>query len=497
MKHEFDFLIVGSGIAGLNFALQAAEYGTVAVITKKELMESNSNYAQGGIATVLDKHDSFEQHIQDTLQAGCFLNDEKAVETMVKEAPEQINRLIKLGVGFNRAKTELALTQEGGHSAKRIAHAKDATGREIEQALIFNIRKHKKIFTFGSYIAIDLIVKEKKCLGSLVLNDQDGKIEVFASKAVVLATGGAGQVYSRNCNPQIATGDGYAMSFRAGADMENMEFIQFHPTALDKPGKPVFLLSETLRGEGGILKNNASEDFMKKYDSAKELAARDIVSRAIVMEMKNGPVYLDMRHKDSKYLKKRWPYIYEQLWWYGIKMDKDLIPVAPAAHYVCGGVKVDLQGKTNINGLFALGEVAHTGVHGANRLASNSLLECVVFSSRAVKTVNEYMQSQNFPVLDFKNLIVSKHDNHKIERLRKKVKKLMWDNAGIIRKKENMIETLENLNKILNQIDKIFVKGVNREIIELKNLTTTAILITKSALKRKESIGSHFIEKNS
>jgi len=496
MTHKFDILVIGSGIAGLNFALQAAPYGQVAIVTKKELMESNSNYAQGGIAAVMNKTDNFTKHIEDTLKAGCYLNNRKAVEIMVKQAPKEIKRLIAIGVGFAREQNQLALSKEGGHSQRRIAHTKDATGKEIERALIHQVRRHKNITIFESHLVFELISKNKKCLGALVLKMNNGKKEVtkFFSKATILATGGIGQVYQRNSNPKIATGDGLAMAQRVGANTKDMEFIQFHPTALAKIGKPAFLLSETLRGEGAILRNYQQKAFMQDYHSQKELANRDIVARAIFSELKKGPVYLDMRHQGSKFIKHRFPYIYEQLWWYGIKMDKELISVAPAAHYLCGGVHTDLHGRTNIPGLFAFGEVAQTGVHGANRLASNSLLECLVFSSRAVPATKNYIKKQRLLASKIKLPKINKRINPKIQIFKKQIRALMWHNVGIIREPKKMIKTLKKLEAMQTEIDKIAKNGVNKQVIELTNLHTIAILITQAALNRKKSICAHYLK---
>lgn len=497
MKQQFDFLVIGSGIAGLNFALEAVKYGEVAIVTKKELMESNSNYAQGGVAAVMDKKDSFAKHIKDTIIAGCYLNNKKAVETMVKEAPQQIRHLINLGVGFNRVNNKLALSKEGGHSEKRIVHAKDATGREIERALIFQARHNKRISIFESHLAIDLITKNKKCLGAIILDSHKNKIEILLAKATILSTGGAGQIFARNCNPKIATGDGIAMAYRAKAKTKDLEFIQFHPTALAKKNKPTFLISETVRGEGGILKNSSQKPFMKKYHTLKDLAPRDIVSRAIVAEMKKGPVYLDIRDKGEKYIKQRFPYIYNELWWFGIFMDKNLIPVAPAAHYICGGVHTNLDAETNLPGLYAFGEVAHTGVHGANRLASNSLLECLVFSHRAIKSASKYIKKislTNLPNINtFEQIKIKSNSKQKIKILKNKIQNLMWSNVGIIRKTKSMQTTLQELQKIEAKIFLLEKNGLNKEIIELKNICQTAILITTASLKRKKSIGTHFI----
>jgi L-aspartate oxidase len=498
MKYYYDFIIIGSGIAGLNFALGAAKYGTVAVITKKELMESNTNYAQGGIAAVLDKKDSFKKHVEDTLKAGCYINNKKAVEVLVKEAPKQIQNLVDFGVGFNRSHGQLALTQEGGHSARRIVHAKDATGKEIERALLYSVRHNKNIFTFESHIAVDLIVKRNKCFGVYVFNNEKKEIDTYLSKATILATGGAGQVYERNCNPKIATGDGIAMAFRAGAKIKDLEFIQFHPTALAKKGKPTFLISETVRGEGGVLKNAKGEAFMEKYHKQKDLAPRDIVSRAIYEESKNGQVYLDIRHRGSTYIKKRFPYIYNELWWFGVRMDKEMIPISPAAHYLCGGVQTDIDGQTSIKGLYAFGEVARTGVHGANRLASNSLLECMVFSSRALNSAKKYINKINNLEFEIKkkNIKINKKTEKQIIILKKQVQKIMWENVGIIRNPIEMKKALINLKNIAKKTERIYNQGVNKNIIELRNLNTVAIQITKAAIARKKSIGAHFITNN-
>jgi L-aspartate oxidase len=490
----YDFIVIGSGIAGLDFAIDASKKGRVAVITKKELMESNSNYAQGGIAAVLDRHDSFANHIKDTLEAGCYLNDKKAVEVMVKEAPSAIERLVNLGAGFNRKNNTLSLTREGGHSERRIAHAKDATGKEIERALIYNLRQNKNIDCFESHIAVDLIIKKNVCYGVVVLDDESKKLDIFNSKIIVLATGGLGQVYSRNCNPKIATGDGFAMAFRAGVFMKHMEFVQFHPTALQRKGKPAFLISETLRGEGGILVNKKGVAFMKKYHAKAELAPRDIVSRAVFEELKNGPVYLDIRHLGAKYLKARFPYIYNELWWYGIKMEKDLIPVSPAAHYACGGAHTDLNGQTNIKDLFAIGEVAHTGVHGGNRLASNSLLECVVFGSRSAKKAVKELKHINKKFENIKLPKINSRINPEILFLKRQTQALMWKNVGIVREPKKIAQTLRQLKSIQKKADKIYRLGLNRNIIELRNLIQTALLITCAAIERKISACAHFLK---
>jgi L-aspartate oxidase len=462
-------------------------------------MESNSNYAQGGIAGVMDRFDSFDKHITDTLEAGAFHNDKKAVEVLVKNAPKQIERLIKIGVGFSRDQGELALTQEGGHSHRRIAYAHDTTGKEIERALIHAVRTNPNISTFESHIAFELLMQDGVCSGALVFDDEKQEVQTFLSTATILATGGAGQVYTRNSNPKIATGDGIAMAVRAGAKTQDMEFIQFHPTALDKKNKPSLLISETVRGEGGVLVNSAGEKFMAKYHKLKDLAPRDIVARAILTESKHGKIYLDIRHKGTEYIKKRFPYLYNQLWWYGVKMDKDLIPISPAAHFICGGVHTDTHGQTNIPGLFAFGEVAHTGVHGANRLASNSLLECMVFSDRASKVALKYIRenkiqgTRNKQIKNLKSQKLKPLNLKRVRILKKKIQTLMWNNVGIVREEKKMLKTLQKLEEIKKEIQEIKKLGVNRDILELDNINTVAILITQSALARKESLGTHFM----
>ncbi|MFH1536817.1 MAG: L-aspartate oxidase [Patescibacteria group bacterium] len=489
MKHKTDFLVIGSGIAGLNFALKAAKHGKVIVVTKKELMECNSNYAQGGIAAVLDPLDNFKFHIEDTFNAGGKLGDKKAIEIMIKEAPKQIEELIDLGVGFNRIKGEISLGQEGGHSKRRIVHAKDATGKEIERALVYNIRHDSNISVFESNIAIDLLTKNNKCLGAVSLDTDENKINNFFAKVTILATGGAGQIYNNTSNPKIATGDGYGMAYRAGVSLTDMEFVQFHPTALNKKGAPRFLISEALRGEGAKLLNYRKKRFVNELDS------RDKVTRAIVEELKKGEVYLDIRRRGEDFIKKRFPAIYDQLWWYNIFMEKDLIPVAPAAHFFCGGIKTSLNGKTDIDGLFAFGEVARTGVHGANRLASNALLECMVFSSRALKGAKKYINNKKIKEISNLKYKISNNIDNKIGVLRRKIQKLMWENVGIIRNKKDLEKNIEKFEKIEKEVESLFKKGVNSQIVELRNMVQVAKLVNQSAYLREKSVGTHYIEK--
>ncbi len=496
LTRKSDIVVVGSGIAGLYFALLAAEHSTVTIVTKKELMESNSNYAQGGIAAVLDPLDDFQAHINDTLIAGCHINNQKAVEVLVKEAPRHIHKLIDLGVGFNRTNGKLDLTTEGGHSSRRIVHVHDATGREVERALIFNIRNHKNITIFESHIALDLLTNKNSSQvgGVMTLNRFTKDFEKFTAKYVVLATGGAGQAYSRTTNPRIATGDGIAMAYRAGAKLRDMEFVQFHPTTLHEAGKPHFLLSEALRGEGAVLRNAKGQRFMQRYDKRKDLAPRDIVSRAVYDQLQTGQVYLDITHKGSIYIKKRFPYIYEQLWWFGYKLDQDRIPISPAAHYLCGGVETTLNGNTSIKNLYAIGESAYTGVHGANRLASNSILECLVFADRAQSDIKRNKKTYTAPVLVPYQTVRFVKTAKRVYAFRIDIQKTMWQSVGIIRNLPNLTKAQQRLEKIHASLMQCAEQGISAYLQETINICEVALATTNAAIKRQKSIGAHYIE---
>jgi len=391
---QTNFLVIGSGISGLNFALHAAKKGHVTIVTKKKIAETNTNKAQGGIAAVINEKDSFKKHIEDTLKAGAFHNDKKAVKFMIEKGPEAITRLVELEVEFEREHGRLKLTKEGGHSGARISYVGDFTGQEIESILVKRVRQHPNIDIFENTFAVDLVVENKKVYGAKIIL-RNKRVDYIFADAIIIATGGVGQVYKHTTNPAIATGDGIAIAQRAGAVIKDMEFIQFHPTSFAKSASPKFLLSEALRGEGAVLTNSNEEKFVN------ELSPRDIVARAIYKESEKGSVYLQFKThsaNEKEKIKKRFPKIYNQLKKYGLDLSKDKIPVVPAAHYLCGGIKTDLHGRTNIKNLYAFGETTCTGVHGANRLASNSLLEAVVFSNQVIKDVKPQKTFRAFSI---------------------------------------------------------------------------------------------------
>ena len=517
---ETDILVLGSGSAGLFFALQCAKRSKlkILVITKKERSESNTNYAQGGIASVMDAYDSYESHVRDTLIAGAGLCHEDAVRILVEEGPERIRDLMNLGAKFTRDKSgKLHLGKEGGHSASRIVHTRDLTGKEIERSLLDAVSKYPQITLLEDHYAIELLTdhqrtdknhKKKKsisCYGAYVLSEESGKVEiVHAWKAIMLATGGAGQVYLHTTNPEIATGDGIAMGYRAGAIIANVEFIQFHPTTLYAEGARSFLISEAVRGAGGILLNQAGERFMSEYDPIRmELAPRDIVARAIDAELKRSGdqfVLLDISHLSAAKVKKEFPNIYKRCKKFGIDITKEPIPVVPAAHYSCGGLMTDLFGRTNINNLYACGEVSMTGVHGANRLASNSLLESLVFSFRAANNLIDALKkhpkkSEKIKLIEWdesgtenaEEWVVIEHDKREVQQI-------MWDYVGIVRSTYRLKRSERRLKLIVQEIEAYYRKTkVTVPLLELRNIAQTALLIVRSALSRKESRGLHYM----
>jgi L-aspartate oxidase len=490
-----DFLVVGSGIAGLNFALNVAKYGSVTVATKKEIIESNTNLAQGGIAAVTRKEDSVQLHIKDTLSVGSGLSNKHVVKILAEKGPEAIRNLISFGVNFDKENDKLHLTTEGGHSIARVLHSGDSTGREIEHSMTKCIRESKNIKVFENCFAIDIIIKSSKCCGGRILDIKNKEaIDIFAH-VTVLATGGIGYVYLNTTNPEIATGDGIAMAFRAGAKIEDMEFVQFHPTTLNKVGAPHFLISEALRGEGAILVDEKGKRFMVRYDEMGELAPRDVISRAIFNELKKGVVYLDIRHKDENFVLDRFPMIHQECLKYGIDITRDLIPVSPAAHYICGGIKTNEYGETTIANLLAFGECACTEVHGANRLASNSLLESVVFTSLGAKKAKKYLNNkiETSPSKQ-REKATSKSTPQRLRNVETNLRKAMWDCVGIVRSGENLGYMLRMLKQLERKLD-TFGKGrSNVRFFELKNMVAVANLITNAAHIRQESRGTHYRE---
>jgi len=510
MTHSFDFLVIGSGIAGLTYALNVSRYGSVAVITKKERAESNTNYAQGGIAAVVSPDDSFELHINDTLSTGVGLCRPEGVRAMVEEGPARVRDLMSLGARFTRRKGKLDLSREGGHSRNRIVHSKDLTGREIEHALVTALAQNENITVFEDHVALDLITEHQMlhspvidrsnihCWGVYALNITDNRVEKFLAKAVMLATGGIGQVYIHTTNPAIATGDGVAMAYRAGARVVNMEFIQFHPTTLYNSGSPSFLITEAVRGFGGILKTQDGQEFMHRYDRRQSLAPRDIVAYAIDTELKKrGEEYvlLDLLHLPARKVKDHFPHIYETcLTRFKLDITKEPIPVVPAAHYSCGGVETDIHGRTSITGLYASGEVSMTGVHGANRLASNSLLEALVFSERAARASIQYVSSLRDPFPEIRDWDESGTFNSEewvlISHDRKEIQQIMWDYVGIVRSNLRLERAQRRIELIKDEVEEFYKKTkITEGLIELRNLALCADLIVRSSIKRKESRG--------
>ncbi|ALS25726.1 L-aspartate oxidase [Paenibacillus sp. 32O-W] len=492
---EKDVIVIGAGIAGLFTAIKASESNSVLVITKKSLMDSNTRYAQGGIAAVISDDDSPEYHRQDTLVAGVGLCSQDAVDVLVHEGPEGVRDLIRMGTHFDQENGEFALTKEGAHSQRRILHANgDATGYEIVRALSEKAVGNPAIEIWDDHFVIDLITEDGECCGALV-QKPDGKRLFVRGKAVVLCSGGTGQLYRYTTNPDVATGDGIAMAYRAGAYIQDMEFIQFHPTSLCYPGAPRFLISEAVRGEGAILRNIKGERFMERYHPQLELAPRDVVARAIVSEMeatKSTFVYLDITHKPADMVKHRFPNIYDFCLNYGLDLTTDWIPVAPAAHYMMGGVKTDLHGETNIRRLFACGEVSSTGVHGANRLASNSLSEAIVFGRRIVERINELPPVEGLPIPDIREeRSRGGVPMQAVVERRLKLQKVMVRYVGLRRDAKGLAKGLEELKRQLPIFESVLTR---REEFEFANLLVCALLTTQAALAREESRGAHYRE---
>lgn len=514
MVKEYDFLVIGSGIAGMSYALKVADQGSVALICKTELEEANTFYAQGGIASVTNlKVDDFDKHIQDTLIAGDWLNNAEAVARVVRGAPSQIEALVNWGVQFDKDKQgEFDLHREGGHSEFRILHHKDNTGAEIQQSLIRAIQQHSNIAVYEHHFAIEILTQHhlgvevtrrtpgKECFGAYILNPETNQVDTFLAKVTLMATGGVGAVYKTTTNPLVATGDGIAMVYRAKGTVKDMEFVQFHPTALFHPGdRPSFLITEAMRGYGAILRNCAGEPFMQKYDERLCLAPRDIVARAIDSEMKSrgdDHVYLDVTHKDPQQTINHFPNIYKKCLSLGIDITKDYIPVAPAAHYLCGGILVDSDGQSSIKRLYAVGECSCTGLHGGNRLASNSLIEAVVYADAAAKHSLEMFTNYNF-----KNEIPSwnaegmrsPEEMVLITQSIKEVNQIMSTYVGIVRSDLRLKRAWDRLDILYEETEDLFKRSyASREICELRNMINTGYLIMRQAIDRKESRGLHY-----
>jgi L-aspartate oxidase len=517
MALQSDFLVIGSGIAGLTFALKAAPHGSVALVTKKADTDSATNYAQGGIAAVFAPEDDLESHVQDTLSAGAGLCHEEAVRLMVHEGPVLVRELLSRGVEFSRDdRGDLALGREGGHSRRRIVHASDLTGREIEKALIRAAKAEPRISVFEHHAVVDLIVppsgaNSPRCLGAYVLDIARGEVDSFAGCATLLATGGMGQAYLHTTNPAISTGDGVAMAFRAGAHIANMEFMQFHPTALYYPpgtgqssSGQAFLISEAVRGEGGTLRLRDGTPFMERYHELRDLAPRDVVARAVDAELKKSGephVFLDLSSIGAERIRSRFPNIYDRCLSCGLDITREWIPVVPAAHYCCGGVVTDLEGRATLPGLYAAGETAHTGVHGANRLASNSLLEALVFASRAGETAvqdlkrNRRNLDRALAAVEAWNYVGSVFSDEAVivSHNRDDIRRLMGDYVGIVRSTARLRRALERLEIIRKEIRDYYWKyRVTAPLIELRSLALVADLVIRSALARRESRGLHY-----
>ena len=500
---NYDVLIIGSGLAGQSAALRLAEHCRVVLVSKRSLEDSASGWAQGGIAAVLDSSDSIESHVQDTFIAGAWLNDETATRFVVENAQQAIQWLINQGVPFTKDDSGYHLTREGGHSARRVIHVADATGLSVQETLTKKVRANPNITVLESHIAIDLITGEKlgtgenRCFGAYILNSNNGEVITIGASNTLLATGGAGKVYLYTTNPDTSTGDGIAMAYRAGCRVSNMEFIQFHPTCLYHPQAKSFLISEAVRGEGGLLRLPDGTRFMLDHDERAELAPRDVVARAIDFEMKKRGldcVFLDISHKDEGFIRTHFPNIHARCLELGIDISTDPIPVVPAAHYTCGGIVSDLKGRTDVPGLYVAGEASCTGLHGANRLASNSLLECLVFSEAAVNDilngepppVPKLPQWDESRVTDADEEVVISHNWDELRRF-------MWDYVGIVRTTKRLKRAKHRIGLLMREIEEFYANfRVSHDLIELRNLVVTADLIVRCAMLRKESRGLHY-----
>jgi L-aspartate oxidase len=510
MTVKTDYLVIGTGLAGLAFALKMAKHGNVIILSKTKSDQTNTNWAQGGIAAVYEESDSFEKHIQDTLTAGGGLCREEIVKNVIEQAPDRIQDLIQWGVEFDLQNDKsIDLTREGGHSKRRILHVKDYTGAAIQKSLLKTVHNHPNIKILENHFAIDLLIDKKidplittpsRVVGAYVFDNENKKVNPILAKVTCLASGGAGKIYLYTSNWAGATGDGIAMASRAGCRVSNLEMMQFHPTCLYHPDARNFLISEAIRGEGGELINHKGEKFMKKYHKLGSLAPRDAVALAIDSEIKlSGKecVYIDITHKSKEYLMDRFPVIYQKCTEYGIHMEKDPIPVVPAAHYLCGGIQIDQYGKTDLTALFAIGETACSGLHGANRLASNSLLECLAFAHNSSEYIihhkNEFPMTELEPTEWIDSHNEDKDEMIMITHMWEEIRRLMWNYVGIVRSNKRLDRAEHRLDNLMNEVkDYYWNFKMHTDILELRNLALVARLTVKSALKRKESRGVHY-----
>jgi L-aspartate oxidase len=504
MRVSSDYLVLGSGVSGLTFALEAARHGEVVIVTKRGIDDTNTNWAQGGIAAVMDPEDSFEAHAADTLAVGYGLSKADVVALVVRDGPDRIRDLIELGASFDQKNGDhtLDLTREGGHTARRVVHAGDVTGREIQRVLVEAARQHPRIRIFEQHMAVDLIDLSKfggphQIAGAYVLDEAAGEVHTFVARATVLATGGAGKVYLYTSNPDVATGDGVAMAYRAGALIANMEFFQFHPTCLYHPRAKSFLISEALRGEGGILRLSSGDAFMARHHPMADLAPRDVVARTIDYEMKRTGadcVYLDMTHREADYLRERFPNIHAACLQYGIDLTKEPIPVVPAAHYMCGGVVVDEDGRTKVPGLWAIGEVSCTGLHGANRLASNSLLEGLVYGKRAALALSDIRAHRLAEPPDWDvGSAVPSDEAVVVTQNWDEIRRFMWNYVGIVRSDRRLRRAARRVALLKDEIREYYWKHlVTRDLLELRNIADVAEMIIACASTRTESRGLHY-----